>query len=249
MIDGMNDELIETGPSALEDAAIQAVHSGDLATLNRLLSERPGLAGARLRNHGDRTLLHVATDWPGHFPNVRATIGALIAAGADVNAPSIGDHPETPLHWAASSDDVEALDTLLDAGANIEATGAVIGGGTALSDATAFGQWRAAHRLVERGAHPQLWEAAALGLMPQLQQYFNDAEHSRQDVTHAFWCACHGNQSDAATYLLHRGAGINWIGYDDLTPLDAAERSGATDLLDWLRARGAVTAAEARSGS
>jgi ketosteroid isomerase-like protein len=32
-----------------------------------------------------------------------------------------------PLHWAASSDDVEALDALLDAGADIEADGAVIG--------------------------------------------------------------------------------------------------------------------------
>ena len=63
-----------------------------------------------------------------------------------------GPHEETPLHWAASSDDVAVLDALLDAGADIEAPGGVIGGGPPLADARAFGQWKAAHRLVERGA-------------------------------------------------------------------------------------------------
>jgi hypothetical protein len=33
--------------------------------------------------------------------------------GAHINAPFIGKHAETPLHWAASSDDVDALDALL----------------------------------------------------------------------------------------------------------------------------------------
>ena len=91
-----------------------------------------------------RTLLHAATDWPGHFPNNPATVRALVAAGADVDARFTGPHRETPLHWAASSDDVEVLDALLDAGADIEADGAVIAGGTPLTDAVAFGQWAAA---------------------------------------------------------------------------------------------------------
>lgn len=57
-----------------------------------------------------RTLLHVVTDWPGHYPNGAATVALLIAAGTDVNARFAGPHTETPLHWAASSDDVEVLD-------------------------------------------------------------------------------------------------------------------------------------------
>jgi uncharacterized protein len=106
-------------------AAVEAIHTGDADGLRRLLGENPELATAALGTAGDdgmtRTLLHVATDWPGHFPNVAATVGVLVEAGADVNGRFSGPHTETPLHWAASSDDVEALDALLDAGAGIEA--------------------------------------------------------------------------------------------------------------------------------
>jgi ankyrin repeat protein len=56
----------------------------------------------------------------------------------------MGSHSETPLHWAASSDDVEELDALIDTGADIEAPDAVISGGTLLDDAIAFSQWKAA---------------------------------------------------------------------------------------------------------
>src|SRR5262249_62104220 len=117
---------------------------------------------ARARPDGKRTLLHVATDWPGHRRNVAGMIAALVAAGADPNARIAGEkHTETPLHWAASCDDVAAIDALLDAGADIEADGAVIGGGTPLADAVAFGQWDAAPRLLEPGAKTTLWPAAA----------------------------------------------------------------------------------------
>ena len=109
------------------------------------------------------------TDWPGHVPEAAAKIAALVAAGADVNARFTGPHTETPLHWAASSDDVDALDALLDAGADIEADGAVIGGGTPIADAVAFGQWKAARRLLERGARTNLWQAAALGLLDRVR--------------------------------------------------------------------------------
>ena len=147
--------IIDPG-EPLAVAVVEAIHAGDQERLARLLAEHPGLATARLgddRPGGTtRTLLHVATDWPGHFPNGPATVALLVGAGAEVNARFGGSHDETPLHWAASSDDVEVLDALLDLGADIEATGAVIAGGTPLTDARAFGQWRAAHRLVERGA-------------------------------------------------------------------------------------------------
>jgi uncharacterized protein len=79
-------------------------------------------------------------------------VALLVEAGADVHARFHGSHQEAPLHWAASSNDVAVLDALLDAGADIHASGAVIGRGSPLADATAFAQWDAAYRLVERGA-------------------------------------------------------------------------------------------------
>jgi hypothetical protein len=221
---------------------IEAIRGGDLDGLNRLLGDNPGLATARI---GPRTLLHVATDWPGHFPRGAAVVAALIAAGSDPNAPGMGRSPETPLHWAASSDDVEVLDALLDGGADIEAPGASIAGGTPLDDAVGYGQWRAARRLVDRGARvDKLWHAAALGIMPVVEAHFAGPAIPTPDaVSDAFWQACHGGKHPAAEYLLARGADVNWIpGWAKETPLDIAESSGAIDLVEWLRGQGARSA-------
>jgi ankyrin repeat protein len=230
-------------------AVITAIRSGNVEELRRLLDRNPGLATGRIRrvcNNGTieaRSLLHVATDWPGNFPNVAKTVAALIAAGADVDAPFVGSHRETPLHWAASSDDVAAIDALLDGGADIERPGAVIAGGTPMSDAAAFGQWRAARRLLERGARTTLWEAATLGLIERVREHFAvSSRPSEIEITSAFWGACRGGQRDTAELLLDQGADLNWIGYDDLTPLDAARRSEAGDLVEWLQERGARSA-------
>ena len=249
----------------LAAAVAEAIRAGDIEELKRLLRGNQGLATATIRseNGGDpvsRTLLHVATDWPGHFPNVAATIDALVDAGADVNARN-APGTETPLHWAASSDDIEALDALVDAGADVDAPGAVIAGGTPLDDAVAFGQWEAARRLVHHGARTALWHAAALGLIDRVEAHFIDdpspapypwgtsGEETPDEVTVAFWCACHGGQPQTAEHLLERGADLNWVAtWDGHTPLDTARREGADDVVAWLRTRGAKTADELTGG-
>jgi len=220
---------------------IEAIQCGDIRALNLIISADPALVHAR--RDGERTLLHIATDWPGHFPRVQETISALVAHGADVNAQFQGFHSERPLHWAASSDDLDALNALLDHGADIEAPGSVIGGGTPLADAVAFGQWRAAWRLIERGARSTMWQAAALGLMNRVEAYFaSDSPPPPEIVTNAFWSACHGGRLVAADYLLARGADLNWVGHDGLTALDTAVRYGNSELIERLRGKGAVSA-------
>ncbi|HEV3236965.1 MAG TPA: ankyrin repeat domain-containing protein [Gemmataceae bacterium] len=231
-------------------AVTEAIHKGDVPSLRRLLDENPGLATARFVDSSgtSRSLFHVATDWPGHFPNGTMTVAALIAGGADVNSRIIGPHTETPLHWAASCDDVPVLDALLDAGADIEAPGAVIGDGTPLADAVAFGQWQAARRLVERGARTTLWQAAALGLKDRVEAFFaSETSPSPTEISHAFWSACHGGKRIAAEYLLDRGADLNLIPrWANMTPLDIARQEKADDLVAWLLSQGAKSAEEMR---
>lgn len=227
-------------------AATQAVQRGDLAALRTLLDDHPWLADVRIGTEGpdgmSRTLLHAATDWPGHYPDVAATIGLLVARGADVGARFHGPHEETPLHWAASTDDVAALDALLDAGADIDAPGSVLGGGPPLADACGFKQWAVAARLVDRGATTTLWNVAALGLDDRVEEYLV-AGAPPDDVTGAFWIACHGGRLRSAQMLLAAGAERDWIPpWEPVTPLDAAERDEAHELVAWLRAQGARSA-------
>ncbi len=212
---------------------VEAIRTGDVEALKRLLTADPSLVSKR--PDGERTLLHIATDWPGHFPNVGETIAELVACGAEVNAQFCGAHTETPLHWAASSDDLDALNALLEHGADIESTGAVIDGGTPLADAVAFRQWRAANRLIEWGARATIWQAAALGLMDRLEEYLAaDPRPSADVITNAFWNACHGGQLEAARRLKACGADLNWIGHDQLTPLAAAAGNGNQAVTEWL---------------
>src|SRR5688500_13052987 len=132
--------LPHNDPMATE--LVESIRVGDTATLERLLSEHPDLATARIvqpcKNRGgteSRTLLHIGAAWPGPFPNGAQGGAALAAHGAARNAHLAGFHAEAPQHWAASSDDVSVLDALREAGADIEAPGSIFGNGTAEADA------------------------------------------------------------------------------------------------------------------
>ena len=122
----------------------------------------------------------------------------------------------------------------------------MIAGGTPLTDAVAFGQWQVARRLVERGANTPFREAAALGLTERVElASTGDHPPTPDDTTQAFWYACHGGQQPVAEYLHERGAELNWVStWDGLTPLDAARRSGADEVVGWLRGQGGKSAAE-----
>ncbi len=221
----------------LAHAVMKAIHKGDVTGLRQLLAGHPGLAAARIVNAkgGARTLLHVATDWPGHFPAVAETIASLIAAGADPDAPLLGTPAETPLHGAASSNDVAALDALLDGGADIEAPGAVFTNGTAMSDAVIFANWDAARRLLARGAQTTLSQAAGLGLLDRVTALCaGQPTPTAEEITGSFWHACRGGQRRTAERLLSQGANPHWIGWDHKTPSQVAAESGHADLVEWL---------------
>lgn len=222
---------------------VGVIGSGDVDGLRALLAANPELATAGFGDGTElRTALHLVTDWPGHRPNGAEMVRVLVEEGADVNARFVGPHTETPLHWAASCDDVEVLDALLDAGADIDADGAVIAGGTPLNDARAFRQWNAARRLVARGAAVTPMDAATLGLTDQVRECLAGAPDP-EEVADLLWGACHGGRYETAVLLLDHGADLDRIPeWQPLTPLDAA--AGTPELEAELRRRGAHTAAE-----
>ena len=232
----------------LAQALTIAIHTGDVEALRQLLDGDPLISKVRIVDPkgASRSLLHIAVDWPGHFPRVSQTIGLLIDRGADPDAPMVGGNaPERPLHWAASSNDVDALDALLDGGANIESPGAIFTNGTAMSDAVIFAQWNAARRLLDRGAKTTFTESAGLGLLDRLATYFEQGPKPAGDqITAALWHACRGGQLQTAQYLTGKGANINWVGWDKIAPLDGAQQSGNQDLVAWLRNQGAKPARE-----
>ena len=222
-------------------ALAAAIRTGDVASLQQILSANPALASLPLGGSlGSRTPLYVVADWPGYFPNGPQIVRMLIEAGADPNARSPGD--ETALHWAASSDDVDVASALIDGGADLEAPDGSIG--TPLDNAVGYACWHVARHLVIRGAKvDKLWHAAALGMLPRLEELLDDAAtHGPDGISQAFWHACAGGQRRAAELLLSRGADMDWVpDYAQGTALDAAHGVGTRreNVISWLRAKGA----------
>jgi hypothetical protein len=234
-------------PVAVE--LISAIHGGELDALRRLLAERPELASARMIGRkgpegGWRTPLHAAADWPGFFPAAPAAVALLLEAGADPNDDTGGDRPETPLHWAASTDDVDVAVALIDGGADLETPGGSIG--TPLDNAVGYSCWHVARLLAARGAKvDKLWHAAALGMVERIEQLLGVRSDAAGEVSQAFWHASAGGHRRAAEYLLARGADLNWVPeYAEGTPLDAANSldTRRENVVSWLRERSAISA-------
>lgn len=232
-------------PTAVE--LVTAIRTGDTEAVKRLVEDEPGLARARLSGRGGtRTPLHVVADWPGYFPNGPQIVRVLLGAGADPNAGTTGhaDWSETPLHWAASSDDADVAAALIDGGADIEVPNGSIG--TPLDNAIGYACWHVARLLVARGAGVEkLWHAAALGMLDRLEHLLAQEHGTAEQICQAFWHACAGGQRRAAEYLLGQGADLNWVpDYADGTPLDSAAGLGTRqeNVITWLRELGATSA-------
>jgi hypothetical protein len=103
--------------------------------------------------------------------------------------------------------------------------------------------------LVERGARvDRLWHAAALGIRSRVEELLATSPPSKQQLTDAFWQACHGGQRRMAEHLLALGAELNGTpSWGEATPLDAADGldTGREALVEWLRSLGARKSAKA----
>jgi len=236
--------LAENDPVAVE--LLLAIRGGDIPAVERLLARHPGLERVRVtgRRGGWRNPLHMVTDWPGFFPNGPEIVRILVAAGADPDEHGAEPRSETPLHWAASSDDVEVAEALIDAGADIHGPEGSIG--TPLANAVGYGCWQVARLLVARGARvEELWHAAALGDRGRLGELLNaDPAPAQEQIDSAFWHACRGGHVRIAATLLERGADINFPLEEGggETPIQAVADVGTRHqaMLTWLREHGAT---------
>jgi uncharacterized protein len=144
------------------------------------------------------------------------------------------------LHYAASSDDVDVAEALIEGGADIEVPHGSIG--TPLDNAVGYACWHVARLLVTRGATvDKAWQAAGLGMLGRLEELLGSDPPAAQ-VSQAFWHACAGSQRRAAEYLLSRGADLSWEpDYAHGTPLDAATglSTRQENVISWLRELGA----------
>ncbi len=232
--------------------ATAAIRKGDVARLRELLEADPALANATTGGN-PRTLLHHATDWPGHWPNVGESIALLVSFGAEPNCgASFGSAAvgETPLHWAASSNDVAAAAALLTAGAEVDALGGIFGGCTPFEEAIIFEKYDVARLLLEHGATNYLPGAAALGQADDIDSYFSDgivdvAAHRLPHWTtlppaqvvldRSFQFACRAGHLGIAKTLLARGADPHAVTPADTTALDEASNNEHTAVVDWLQ--------------
>jgi ankyrin repeat protein len=150
----------------MRDDLVRAIDTGDVDEVRRLLAEHPEQARADVAWDGCRSdPLHYLSDAPFHGRGRHDRWGELARAFIAAGAPLEGraDVGETPLIGAASLGRVDVARALVDAGANLEATGFAAPGGTALAHAVQFGFLDVARVLVDAGAHVGLPEAAAFG--------------------------------------------------------------------------------------
>jgi hypothetical protein len=160
---------------SLFEAAVDAIVSGDIASLERLLAEGPGLIQARsMREHG-ATLLHyvAANGVEGYRQKTPANIveiaETLLQAGVDVEATAnVYGGGSTTLGLAATSGHPERAGVQEDLLQMLLEHGAKIPDGT-VRVCLANGRAKAAEFLASRVGHLSLAEAAGVGRLDLLE--------------------------------------------------------------------------------
>jgi ankyrin repeat protein len=190
------------------EAAVDAIVTGQLETLRRLLAESPQLIVARSPHAHQATLLHyVAANGVEqerqHTPaNIVEITALLLDAGVDIHAVANIYGGSTTFELAATSVHPERagvqsslLTTLLDHGARIS-PGLV-------RACLANGRGQAAEFLAARGAPLNFAEAAALGHFAHVESTV--ASTTRRQREHAFLYACQYGRNEVIQLLLANG--------------------------------------------
>ncbi len=174
-----------------------------------------------------------------------------------------GDHRVTALHAAAEKNQTEAAAILLDAGAELEAE--TTWGMTPLQWAANMGSGEVGGLLVSRGAHLNLWAAAGLGLVDEVQSFIEPPGHLKpgaeqkrhrqksdgeweiipapsdfkEAISDGFYVACRNGKTEVARILLGHGANVDSVGFFGGTALHWAAINGHAQTVEFLKQNGA----------
>jgi ankyrin repeat protein len=227
--------------SAFEDA-VDAIVSGDMATLEKLLSENPKLVRARSTREHRSTLLHYVSangveDFRQKTPkNIVEITKLLLKAGADVNAESdaYGGRSTTlgltatSCHPDAAGVQLPLMELLIEHGAMIDGPD----GGSAVNACLNNGRGAAAEFLASRGARLDLEGAAGVGRLDVVKNFFKDDNSLKPPSTQnqmkaGFAWACEFGRMGVVDFLLQRGieveaklsqeggeTGLHWAAYE-----------------------------------
>jgi hypothetical protein len=178
------------------EAAADAIVSGNVATLKRLLREDPNLIHeSSTREHGATLLHYVSANGVEGYrqktpKNIVAITEMLLNAGAEIDATAnVYGGGCTTLGLAATSVYPERagvqealLQTLLDHGAKLEQLSIAGNGQSIVIASLANGRPRAAAFLASRGARLGLVETAALGRLAIVKSFFQDDGSMKPNV-------------------------------------------------------------------
>jgi len=256
------------------DEARAALVAGDIAALTRLLDAHPELVRARTNLEppygyftGATLLHHVAWNPSRREPvpsNIVDVARLLLDRGADVDAETLGRSGGTTMGLVMTSRSASVanasgplIDLLRERGARLDLGtservipdwGAMNVLDTSLSNHAA----RAAEKLIELGAKPDVCAAAALGNMDMLRGFFDESGHLRErPLRHgkvmserdaiglAMLFAYVNHRSDAVDFLLEKDGNWNMIGVNNGTALHRAAWSGDLAMVKRLVAKGA----------
>jgi ankyrin repeat protein len=254
-----------SSPVSHFEAAVDAVVSGNIATLEKLLSDHPELIRMRSTREHRSTLLHYTSangveDFRQKTPaNIIEITRMLLDAGADVNAESdaYGGRSTTLGLTATSCHPEDAgvqlplMDLLIRHGARIDGPD----GGSAVNGCLHNGRTEAAEFFAERGARLDLEAAAGVGRLDVVRRFFNADGHLMPPATpkqmqDGFAWACEFGRTSVVDFLLRHGIGIDAkLPHDGQTGLHWAAYGGHAETVKLLLERGApVNAADESYG-
>lgn len=244
--------------------ALAALDAGDIEKLKRLVTADPSLVHARTNldppygYFSGATLLHHVAGNPSRDtplpPNIVDIARLLLDAGADVNAPTIGPNCGDTMGLLITSKQANdmgvtapLMDLLLERGATLDVTA-----DHALDTPLANHAPRAAEKMIELGAKPDLIAAAALGRMDQLRSAFDVEGHlrarprrhgkemaERDAIGLAMLFAFVRGQREAVEFLLEKDGNWNVTGVGNGTALHRAAGNGDLEMVKRLVANGA----------